>query len=479
MVVLLSLMFFSVGVMLVEYNKTVRSFHNQLGKFEPLGTQQQEVRKLDNKTYNSSTRGTHGNHTWYPKVDGNVSNHQSLNSSEVEQLLTLLKKLHVSLQITEDSKNRGDATQTSVLKLKDMLQVKDKDADVHGGAVNNTQAPQQQRLVPDHSQPRNISDQSQLQSTTGPRPGSQAERPEEKVLLERSGLWRLSVAHPDHPCVVDCVSGQPIKCYSPNFNPNPIQIDLPTGVRETGVQRKASFSDIYHKKMWLGPNVPRDPGMSYIQSSGTGSLLVSSINIRTVLLRVVEEIRLLSGKNTVTMLDAPCGDMVWMEKFLETQPHIQYVGIDIVPELIQYHKVKYQGRTNWSFHQGDIVSAGMIRQQFDLIFTRHMTQHLTNEDTTRVLKHFSDSGSTFLLATTFPLEHKSTDVHLSSGRFRPQNLEIPPYKLTPPICLSLDIVPPENAYIALWKLPLEQITSCGYPGHPLYMSPHRRFISCV
>ena len=303
---------------------------------------------------------------------------------------------------------------------------------------------------------------------------------QENVVVEKSELWKLSVGgDSEHPCVVDCLTGQPVKCHSPGFHSTPLEIDLPTGVRENTIHRKDSFTQIFHQRIWLGPNTPRDPGVSDIQSSGMGSLLASSHKIRSILNRVLDEIKVMTGKAVVTMLDVPCGDMVWMEQFLTTRPDVHYVGMDIVSQLIQHHTLKYQRHPNWKFIQGDIVTAHVINQHYDLVFTRHMTQHLTNEDTNRVLKHISDSGASFLLASTYPKVTKNDEIFLNAGRHRQQNFEIPPYKLTPPICMTEDIRAPEDCHSALWRLPLTQIETCGSPTSPLFISHQGNLVSCA
>lgn len=107
--------------------------------------------------------------------------------------------------------------------------------------------------------------------------------------------------------------------------------------------------------------------------------------------------------------------------------------------LIANHSQAYTQKHSWKFKQHDIVK-DPLDENYDLIFSRQMTQHLGTEDTMRVLDHFSD-GASYLLITKTPY------------RFRQQNFNILPYSLTDPICKDEEAGQCMNY---LYKLPLQQ-----------------------
>ena len=154
-------------------------------------------------------------------------------------------------------------------------------------------------------------------------------------------------------------------------------------------------------------------------------------------------------KKIIKMLDIPCGDLTWMSRFMANRSDVIYHGMDIVPDIIAHHTRVYTPRhPHMTFINQDVVERP-LEEVYDLIHTRQMTQHLTNTDTLRVLGHFKDSGSHFLLATTVPSSGgKDLDVK-KLGRHRLQNLEAPPIGLPPPVCLSQDVSVEYNGFWVL------------------------------
>ena len=108
-----------------------------------------------------------------------------------------------------------------------------------------------------------------------------------------------------------------------------------------------------------------------------------------------------------------------MSVFLSNRTDVEYTGMDIVPDIIEHHTKTYSDQP-WTFRVHDIV-AEPLADSYDLIFSRAMTQHLTNADTLRVIQHFSESGSHFAMMTTYPsTSHNERELNLG------QNGAIPP-----------------------------------------------------
>ena len=155
----------------------------------------------------------------------------------------------------------------------------------------------------------------------------------------------------------------------------------------------------------------------------------------------------------------PCGDFQWMHRFLLTRNDISYTGIDIVPELIHQHQKNFQDCDSWKFVLQD-ASKTSLNENFDIVLMRHVLQHLSNKDSMKILFHVSNSGSKYLLVTTFPEMISSQDLP-EAGGFRQLNLQLPPISLTPPLCLHKDGNLRDGGYLGLWKLPLTQARHCG------------------
>ena len=223
---------------------------------------------------------------------------------------------------------------------------------------------------------------------------------------------------------------------------------------------------------------------SYFRSSGRGSTLTWTQEAIAGLHAVILQLKMALNKTRIQILDVPCGDMKWMSRFLETRDDVDYVGIDVVPELIAHHKKAYRDR-GWRFLQLDVVEDGIPVDGYDLIVSRTFLQHLYTADVLRVLKKFSESGSKYLFTTTFSklVFNFELDLVDNQGRFRQLNLEVPPIALIPPLCTQRD-GPPHIAealehFLALWPLPLLQVVNCDKVKHFRIMNTGQDVYSCV
>ena len=165
---------------------------------------------------------------------------------------------------------------------------------------------------------------------------------------------------------------------------------------EESSNRVNSFKEIFQKKIWQGQKAEENP--EGLTGSGMGSTLAASARARQTLNAVIPMIKAFLGKERISMLDIPCGDMTWMPLVVSKRKDVDYTGMDIVPSLIASHQNHYRHYSHMKFVHGDIVADG-IDGHYDLIFTREVTQHLKNADGLRIFSHFSNSSSEFLLAT--------------------------------------------------------------------------------
>ncbi len=160
--------------------------------------------------------------------------------------------------------------------------------------------------------------------------------------------------------------------------------------------------------------------------SGTGSTLEATK-------KLMNELRLMMYKYKIkSILDAPCGDVNWMNKmfrFFEIQG-ISYTGMDIVETIVRRNKTKYPE----TFIQGDLTSTTL--PQVDLVFVRDCLGHLPIDMIEQALRNIKESGSKWLLVTSFTKFAHVANINL--GDWQPINLMIAPFRLVPEYLINED-----------------------------------------
>ena len=207
------------------------------------------------------------------------------------------------------------------------------------------------------------------------------------------------------------------------------------------------------------------------QVSGPGSNLKTTLEHMITLQSIIQELKVKLNKKRISILDIPCGDMVWMQYFLKTRDDVDYTGMDIVPELITEHKKSFANEP-WTFIQQDVVLQP-LNTSYDLIHNRQMLFHLKSQDIFTALKHFSESGSKYLITSSHSIVDTNTELNYNRRKannfpFRFLNLELPPYSLAPPLCYWRDEAP---IFGLLYALPLQRVKEYG---QDCYNIKHRR-----
>jgi hypothetical protein len=72
-----------------------------------------------------------------------------------------------------------------------------------------------------------------------------------------------------------------------------------------------------------------------------------------------------------------------MKQVLERRPDVEFTGIDVVPELIEYNQQRF-GARNVRFLCIDAATANALPVA-DLITIRQVLQHLSNQQITHIL----------------------------------------------------------------------------------------------
>ncbi len=185
-------------------------------------------------------------------------------------------------------------------------------------------------------------------------------------------------------------------------------------VRRVGtspLEPKQHFSTIYHANLFRGGE----------SRSGEGSSIAQTETVRRELPGILRELGIQS------FMDAPCGDFFWMSR--TELPVERYIGVDIVPELIERNQVTFDA-THREFLCRNLMQD--LLPSTDLILCRDCLVHLTFKQALEVIENFQRSGSVYLLTTTFPARSKNVDL-VGADIWRTLNLQKPPFDFPPPL----------------------------------------------
>lgn len=148
------------------------------------------------------------------------------------------------------------------------------------------------------------------------------------------------------------------------------------------------------------------------------------------------------------IVDLGCGDFNWMK---ELDINFEYIGCDVVPEVIQENKIKYS-KSNLEFINLDIIESDL--PDGDLYLCRDCLVHLNNQQVEKMLQKLRGRTSYFL-ATSFIKRHSNPDI--STGEWRPINLLEKPFNMPEPLTIInentikyKDLYPDKS--LLLWNL---------------------------
>ncbi len=196
---------------------------------------------------------------------------------------------------------------------------------------------------------------------------------------------------------------------------------------------EAIFTDIYDRRTW-------GHGES---ASGAGSSLAETERVRQELPELCRELQISS------LLDAPCGDFHWMKEINLSDVLANYIGADIVPQMIAENEKQY-GNANVRFVQANIATDDLPKA--DLILCRDCLVHLSFDTIKQALRNFKRSGAKYLLATNFMETKENCDVGSTRQGYswRRLNLLSAPFNLPEPIKIIDEGM--HHKSLALWRL---------------------------
>ena len=195
------------------------------------------------------------------------------------------------------------------------------------------------------------------------------------------------------------------------------------------------FTEIYNNNLWKSSE----------SISGTGS----DISQTKSLIKDLD--KLLTDMTITSVLDIPCGDFKWMQKVDLLK--IDYIGADIVDELIKSNIRQYKERGNFKFKVLNLITDPLPKS--DIIIVRDCLVHLSYENIYSAIKNIKSSGSKYLLATTFTNYHLNFDI--VTGEWRPLNLQEKPFNFPSPILVINENCTEDNGKykdksMALWEI---------------------------
>lgn len=160
------------------------------------------------------------------------------------------------------------------------------------------------------------------------------------------------------------------------------------GEGDHAFDRERAFTAIYQNHAW-----GRDDGGFY---SGVGSRGEVADGYVRELTKLLTQMKRESDGNLV-VVDIGCGDFHVGKRLIDNVPGIEYIGCDIVEELVSSHNLAFAGPMV-SFKKLDIVRESPPEGNVYLV--RQVLQHLSNDEIAKALRHLS--GKTVIVTESHP-----------------------------------------------------------------------------
>lgn len=171
------------------------------------------------------------------------------------------------------------------------------------------------------------------------------------------------------------------------------------------------FSEIFKNNSWGSKE----------SVSGPGSELRHTRHLINEIPYLFKELEIKS------LLDIPCGDFNWMQHVDLGQ--IEYIGADIVPELIEKNKIRFEKKFR-KFEHLDIMTSSLPR--VDAVLCRDIFVHFPNDSIMTSIDNICKSGSKYLITTNFTFRALPANQDIKMGEGRRVNFELAPFNWPPP-----------------------------------------------
>jgi hypothetical protein len=219
---------------------------------------------------------------------------------------------------------------------------------------------------------------------------------------------------------------------------------IPITYCKADLERSKAFFIVYNTSYWG----------SLESRSGGGSTMFYTEKVREMIPKYIKKY------NITSFFDSPCGDLNWM-KAVEFPPGIEYVGVDVVREMVVGLRNKYKGNEQYNFVHRDTVMYPPFKS-FDLIFSRDQLQHLSHAERIKIIQNWENSGSKYVLTTFYTDAWDNGDL---DGYYSTRNINLMehPYNFAEPLEQFIDRNPTDVAKagewvknMGLWELPIKK-----------------------
>ena len=205
---------------------------------------------------------------------------------------------------------------------------------------------------------------------------------------------------------------------------------------------KIVFNSIYKSNHW---NKSRKFNLNQ-SYSGPGSV-ANSIQTNNL---ISELEKFFKENNVKNILDAPCGDCAWISKIFNT--NINYMGIDIVEDLINKNKLTFKSNLNVNFYCKDLTEYKDF-DNFDFILMRDFFIHLPIPLIKKILTNLKNSNFRYFAFNNY--ENTNENKEISTGQHRKINLLKEPFNLVMPFFKIHEINnehnPDQDNFIYIYK----------------------------
>ena len=181
-------------------------------------------------------------------------------------------------------------------------------------------------------------------------------------------------------------------------------------------KRKIIFFLIYKSNHWRSYKKP----LKNESVSGLGSDLYITKKL------ILDLNNFILSNNIKSILDIGCGDFNWMKHIVNKNLSINYLGIDIVEDIINENNKLYSS-SKVNFKCDDVLNY-KFSFKYDLVLFRDFFIHIKNKDIMNMIDKVKSSHCKYFAINNFPNIKKNTNVK-GYGHHRLINIEIDPFNL--------------------------------------------------
>lgn len=153
-----------------------------------------------------------------------------------------------------------------------------------------------------------------------------------------------------------------------------------------------------------------------------------------------------------TILDVGCGDMAWMQYFLEEHPMVTYCGVDIMPYCLAYNFRRFPRMQFIQTDLSNLTGIEVMPQGCDLVIAKDVFNHMVLPDCVNALHRIVNLRPRFLLTHIHTAAdntgwEKRIDKHLHYTRY---DFNKSPFSLPYPVAEVQRIS--DEAYFVLYEI---------------------------